>query len=197
MTETKNAEALKASTSLAEYRAAGGEPHSGKNWRILEKLVEREVVQCVSGLVHHFASNEGALVGSDYSYDDILDLCRNMDYEQAATEAGWEQYKDKFGATCYRDSNDDMTWAGGSWQDLCSEFDIDLEPGEQEVYEHWIVSQWFAEKLQEQGETTGELFNLTIWGRCTTGQAISIDHVISEIAAGMQILEGQKYEWTE
>lgn len=188
----KNAKALKASTDLESYRAAGGNPHDGKNWNILDQLVRREVSHCVSSLIHHFATNESALEGSGYSYDDVLDLCRNTDYEQAATEAGWEAFTDEYGAQCYRDKNDGQTWAGGSWQDLCNEFDIDLEPGEHEVYEHWIVSDWFAARLKERGETTGELFNLTLWGRCATGQAISMDTVIADIAAEMQILEGQK-----
>lgn len=193
----KQAAALAESANLSDYRKAGGNPDSGRNQSICRSLVNREIVHCVSSLVSHFARSESALDGSDYSVDEIYDLCRNVDYEQAATEAGWEEFTDKYGAHCYRDTNDGQTWAGGSWEDLCREFDIDLEPGEHEVYEHWIVSEWFAGKLKQHGETTGELFGLTIWGRCTTGQAIAIDNVIQAIAAEMQILEGQRYEWKE
>lgn len=50
-----------------------------------------------------------------------------------------------------------------------------------EIFEHWIVSNWLARKLEEHGETVGPLDNLTVWGRRTTGQAICMDHVIREI----------------
>jgi len=67
------------------------------------------------------------------------------------------------------------------WQKVCD--DNRLDPEQREVYEHWIVSSWLARKLEERGEITGEVCGLTIWGRCTTGQAISMDNVIEELAA--------------
>lgn len=65
-------------------------------------------------------------------------------------------------------------------KEFCEEFRID--PDHDEVYEHWIVTGWLKRKLDEKGYTTGELSGLTIWGRGTTGQAISMDHVILSIA---------------
>jgi hypothetical protein len=170
------------------------DPQSVENQRICKRLVDREVHYCVSMLVDHFAKNPDALTGSNYSYDDILNLCSGQEWEDAATDAGWEQFTDEYGAVCYRDTNDGQTWACESWQELCEEFGI--EPHDMEIYEHWIVSKWFAEKLAEKGHPTGELFDLTIWGRPTTGQAIYMDHVIGEIAKDMEILKGQKNEWT-
>lgn len=57
----------------------------------------------------------------------------------------------------------------------------DDEGNLQEVYEYWIVTPWFAEKLKAQGELVTEFFNLGIWGRQTTGQAIYADAVIDDI----------------
>ncbi len=51
-----------------------------------------------------------------------------------------------------------------------------------EVFEYWAVTSWFAEKLKARGELVVEFFNLDIWGRQTTGQAISLDGVIDDIA---------------
>jgi hypothetical protein len=65
------------------------------------------------------------------------------------------------------------------WSWVCSKFDLDDEY--YEVYEHWIVSPWLAAQLEENGEAVGEFAGLTIWGRCTTGQSISMDSVIEEI----------------
>lgn len=51
-----------------------------------------------------------------------------------------------------------------------------------DIYEYWIVTKWFADKLKEQNEVIEDNFHgLTIWGRTTTGQAISMDSVIQEI----------------
>jgi hypothetical protein len=80
-------------------------------------------------------------------------------------------------------------------REFCDEHGID--PEQNEALEHWAVSDWFAKKLAEHGEMTGELFNIRIWGRCCSGQAISADGVIAEIAASMQILDGQRHSWAE
>lgn len=56
-----------------------------------------------------------------------------------------------------------------------------VEADSSEVYEHWIVSSWLGEKLAEKGECVHEWQSLTIWGRCTTGQAIAMDGVICRI----------------
>lgn len=66
------------------------------------------------------------------------------------------------------------------YEDFCS--DMRLDPDRNDVYEHWIVSSWFARKLREKGHPVGELLGLTIWGRGTTGQSISMDGSILEIA---------------
>lgn len=66
------------------------------------------------------------------------------------------------------------------YEEFCQEVGID--PDRNEVFEHWIVSGWFARKLREKGHPVGELLGLTIWGRGTTGQAISVDGSILEIA---------------
>ena len=60
----------------------------------------------------------------------------------------------------------------------------------QEVYEWWMVSSWFMDKLRDKGEAVIE--NENIWGRCTTGQAILLDGIISEICYEMGILEGME-----
>jgi hypothetical protein len=65
------------------------------------------------------------------------------------------------------------------FQSFCD--DNRIEPHYREVYEHWAVTDWFARKLKEKGETVVELGNLQIWGRTTTGQMISMDWVTQQI----------------
>ncbi len=64
---------------------------------------------------------------------------------------------------------------------LASNNGFDPEPIE--IYEYWIISDWLAGKLeQEWGEIiVRDYHGLTIWGRTTTGQAISLDAVIQNI----------------
>jgi hypothetical protein len=53
-----------------------------------------------------------------------------------------------------------------------------------EIYEFWAVSGWLADKLRAQGEAVASGYP-EIWGRATTGQAISLDGVIRRIAADL------------
>jgi len=69
------------------------------------------------------------------------------------------------------------------------------EPETKEILEFWIVSPWLGEKLMEKGEAVLKRWGGWIWGRTCTGQAISLDGVISEICYDIEILEGQPYEW--
>ena len=51
----------------------------------------------------------------------------------------------------------------------------------EEALEHWLVSEWLAKRLLEEGEMVVEFLGLIIWGRTTSGQAIYIDSVIEDI----------------
>jgi len=230
--------------------------NSAENQRICDMLVHREVIQCVSSLVSHFAQNENALDGSDYSADDLYPILSQDDYENAARESddvrilehsdGSEYWLDEDAAELFAnfntvytspdgeeyrltadqaeelaeletdeeraaflekhgsqyDDQDDFLECRGTeledadaWRAACDHFRI--EPHTNEAYEHWAVSDWFADKLRERGEMIGELFGLTIWGRCTTGQSISMDSVVQSIAIEMEILQGQKNDWSK
>lgn len=58
----------------------------------------------------------------------------------------------------------------------------DIEPYQRDVFEHWVVSSWLAEKLIQNGEKVDKDFaNMCVWARTTTGQAILLDSVIERI----------------
>lgn len=71
---------------------------------------------------------------------------------------------------------------------------LDTKP--EEIYEWWAVTNWFGEKLKEQGCVVIEAWGKSYWGRCTTGQSISLDGCIVNIAKSMQILDGMENEWS-
>lgn len=67
-----------------------------------------------------------------------------------------------------------------SLQDFCRANHVD--PDQNEIYEHWIVSEWLANRLEKHGEVIErDFYGLTIWGRACTGQAILLDGVICSI----------------
>lgn len=71
--------------------------------------------------------------------------------------------------------------------------DNTIDNEQQEIFEYWKVSDYLAEKLTEKGACIIE--SESIWGRTTTGQAILLDYVISQICAEMEILQGQANSW--
>ena len=52
----------------------------------------------------------------------------------------------------------------------------------QEVFEHWLVSDWLLERLEELGHPILKTNFESWWGRCTTGQAICLDYDIQKLA---------------
>lgn len=69
----------------------------------------------------------------------------------------------------------------------------DLEQEYQEVFEWWVVSDFLCKKLEALGHPV--ISDHSIWGRCSTGQAIFLDGAITKICSDMDILEGQENSW--
>jgi hypothetical protein len=145
-----------------------------------DQLVQREVIYCVSGLISELAKDEKYM-------DELSPVLVQDDYESAASDEGWGSGNiDKFGVHYFRNT-DGATWAApdtrDGWCELCDEMGI--EPYQSEAYEHWVVSNWLADKLEAEGEMIIRDFMGigAIWGRSTTGQAIAMDYVIGKIHA--------------
>lgn len=142
-----------------------------------ENIVRNNVFVNVSTLVSELAKEAGAL------YEQAFDLSTPLDdWESAATDAGWRYECSRFtGQPSYVRDGERVTGLENGWQELCE--DNGLEPHTREIFEHWIVSEWIAEKLEAKGERVDMDFaGLCVWGRTTTGQSIALDGVIEEIA---------------
>ena len=159
-----------------------------------DDLVRREVHYCASSLIHTLASGYGAVDGSRgaKAHGELSDLTEQafelsasvLDYEEAAADAGWTREVSRMAGTITYTHKDHGRYISEGWQDLCESCGI--EPFEREVFEHWIVSDWLADNLEERGEKVDRDFaGMTIWARTTTGQAISMDYVIEQIAADL------------
>ena len=142
----------------------------------IDDFVSREVIYCVSSLVSTLitAASESGKVG-DIDQDELFDLCAKDDWEGTARDDGWEMLD---GQIC-KNANSPTLYAD-DWREACEQDNLD--PYRVEAYEHWIVSDWLAGKLEAKGEIVArDIAGLTIWGRCTTGQSISMDGVIKAI----------------
>jgi hypothetical protein len=70
-----------------------------------------------------------------------------------------------------------------------------LETEPQDIMEWWAVSEFLYRKLKEKGHPVVDAGSCYVWGRCTSGQSILLDYVITQICAEMGILEGQENSW--
>ena len=141
------------------------------NQDIKRKFVDREVRACFS-----YEMDE-ILRAEIVSYDDIENL-----YEYRCPQCG-EVIKE--------DEEGNYTCAGYKCDYTAPDSHM-LEQEPQEIFEWWIVTEFLYNKLKEKGEPVLEWGNNYYWGRTTTGQAILLDGVISDICSDMEILEGQK-----
>lgn len=83
---------------------------------------------------------------------------------------------------------------------LCGNFSIEIDEDiskENEIFEWYIVTEYLYNKLREKDEPVMEWGNNYYWGRCTSGQAVMLDGVISEICSEMEILDGQTNAWNK
>lgn len=160
--------------------------------RRADRLASQEVQACLSSLVATLARSNGCVFEDrDMAglVEQAAELCYSLpDYESAARESGWEVGPAGMLVLPHGDLDDDglppreEPNADGTpnWQGAVDQLGND--PHECEVYEHWAVSTWLAEKLAAKGERVDTDFaGLNVWARTTTGQAISMDSVIRAI----------------
>lgn len=170
--------------------------------RTAQQIVDAEVYARVSSLVATLAA--GVYIESDWLKHDhgartaihnlfaaAAELAAPIhDWEEAASQHGLQLEKagDQFlvvsppaGSDMSITRYDDERNAAIAYCDFYG-----LDPLPREVYEHWIVSDWLAGKLEAKGEKVDRDFaDLIIWARTTTGQAIYADSVIEAIAADL------------
>lgn len=166
------------------------EPHDESKFQAdCARIVHNEVYVTLSNLVHTLAQGYGAdprrmTPEVNELMEQAYELARPIeDWESAAREEGWELASNDDAAL--RNDELDRDWPEVDWEAAARDAGIE-EPHEREVYEHWSVSNWLADKLEEQGEKIDRDFaSHNVWARTTTGQAISMDYVIRVIVKGM------------
>lgn len=153
-----------------------------------ERMVRQNVLVCLSAIVSTLAGSGLAGAPSHAYGPDIRDLAEQaaelcapvFDWEEAATQAGWTQNP---GDTVWISPNDN-DYRCATAEEIGDREGLD--PYEWEIFEHWAVSEWLAEKLEVAGERVDRDFvGLCVWGRTCTGQGIAQDGVIQAICREM------------
>ena len=150
--------------------------------RACAQLVSNEVYCCLSGMVAELQR----LAGDD---DEVMELgygdIGEFERAEAVSDGGYEIVETSQGYYwCIKGVSElDGPFNNATDAAHACIFSENLDPAEyaREVYEHWAVSTWLAEKLTANGETVRDFGGLNIWLRTTTGQAISMDQVICDI----------------
>ena len=158
----------------------------------IQEFVQREIIHCVSSLVYTLTQ------GNKLDEDLAIELwTAPIDYGSAKYELELEQDY-VFKHFCTEDNqyyfgvrNKDAVWRidpihNDEETAIYEWFEIyrggSLDDYRQEIFEHWIVSPWLADKLEAKSETIiRDFYGLTIWCRATTGQSIALDYVIQKI----------------
>lgn len=162
-----------------------------------KRLVQNEVYCCVSTETEYILKKSYEDSDAPYSYEDIENMYH---YEQAREEAENYLKEEEEGQIIKKwlDENGFKELYELNTEELkemWDECDLDIAIGDihdyeepQEVYEWWICSEWLIEKLREQGEPV--IAHANLWGRCTTGQAILLDGVITKIQKETKYMNG-------
>ena len=160
--------------------------NSGDYQRAVGEMVDRHVIYGVSALVFQIGNEKLGDWHHLFSQDDwetpVGDYILQMPLDELREAAEKTDF-----AIDRHDNRDTMSAAllhylheENKLQEFCEEHNLD--PQQTEIYEHWIVSEWLADKLEKRGEVIErDFYGLTIWGRACTGQAIILDSVICAI----------------
>jgi len=105
----------------------------------------------------------------------ISELLEKGQRDWDLTESQW--YQDLFSQ--YEEDFD--IWKTDEDYDGTNYCPSEPEPELREPFEFWIVSDFFAQKLKEEGALLTKHWGFWIWGRETTGQSILIDYIFQKI----------------
>lgn len=183
--------------------------NSSENQQIKRDFVDREVYCNVNQMAEYILQKSYEDSDAPFTYDELnlerysysgnyiaFDDITRLQKEEAEEEL--QELIDKlydFGEFEIRDADYYYLREGDYTSDQIEEMqgelsDIeDLDSDYVEIYEWWAVSQWLAEKLEEKGEIIAYAGMTCIWGRRTSGQAILLDWVISQICEDLNMLK--------
>ena len=141
----------------------------------VQDLVQREVIYCVSSLVHTLTQENKLdeelfidLWTGSINYDDAEQTITDNNAVVRKKDELYGVYDEDLEDYIVEPSHNDKEQA---IDEYFSNQNFDLDDYRSEVFEHWLVSSWLFKKLQEQGESVVEMYGLYIWCRTTFPQS--------------------------
>lgn len=157
-----------------------------------QKDGEQDDLEGTAKTLGFYELEDGTVVHTDedgISYSDDLDVRDTWDTLAIAVDEG----RDEWAAIELSESegwliiNKDTQY--DSAEEACYQENIDVDSYREEAYEFWAVSDHLRYQLTEHGGRVEEIYGMNIWGRSTSGQAILLDGIISEICLGLKLLK--------
>ena len=163
--------------------------NSSENQSIKSDFVNREVYCCASSLIYQL--REDGHYTDEIMEFSLKDELREEDLKDEIREYYKKELKEYLKDRFTEETSLEVLDTE-ELKDLADDLNIDIdnfiEP--EEALEHWIISDWLADKLEAYGELiTKDFLGLTIWGRTCSGQAIMLDYVISQICNDLDMLK--------
>lgn len=151
----------------------------------LERIIAEEVLENASQMISELSRNAGAelLV----PLEELMECQSAPDYSEAPE--GYTVYEESGEGWTYAESDDLMPYSyeyfytereaiRAAWEDAGE------EPDNIEALQHWIVSDWLADKLEEIGALVSrDILGFNVWGRTECGQGLDYDSDLRQVAA--------------
>ncbi len=160
----------------------------------MSQFVHRNVLCCVSGIVHTMAQQYGIAEGDVGELaEEAFELFQPTVDDDARAEAldnnGAQVCVDAYNSWFVQEADGDALELPGAddrssaLEAAVAELNLEDEAREcaGEIYEHWVVTAFFGAHLADRGHTVGSFGDLRVWGRPCTGQAISMDRDVIAI----------------
>lgn len=160
-------------------------------YKIVKELCKRELFREATEMVNFILDNDDdgeILKISNEEYDNKLEELTNKEEELMLNEPNPDQNYD--------------AWV--TWEANCIEVENQQKELQKQltdalglVEEWWFCSKWMGEQLQGKGEVVIFYKDFAIWGRQWSNFDPYIDTVFKNIASDIEILPGQKHDWSK
>ena len=156
--------------------------------RTIERIIEQEIFTNASTLISSLCRSEDPEL-MNVDQDDLISVCIQPDYSTAP--GGYEIEKSDGAYHWHREAEEQFyeiessgavfstpeAACADAWDDYG-----DTPEGHIEALQHWIVSDWLAEKIQEVGGMAAiDICGFAIWGRSECGIGLDMDSTLKAV----------------
>ena len=154
----------------------------------IERIIEQEIFANASGFISSLCRLEDSEL-MNVEQEALFDVCSQPDYSVAPdgyeveeTDEGYYWYCGAEGQFDEIESSDDVfatpeAACSDAWDDYGEAPDYYIE-----ALQHWIVSDWLAEKIQQVGGMAAtDICGFAIWGRSECGQGLDMDSTLNAV----------------